>query len=312
MGNEALIEACKAHNLEEVSRLLQEGADLNTVNTGDNKKYTPLHWACDGKGNLEIVKALLDAGANPNALSRGNTTPFMWACRECGTDIINELLENGANPDPDVRNVRGSNPLNEACFWGNPEAVKLLLDRGVDVNTSVPYTGGDKVNVLITAIENERTEVVEILLRAGADIKLGEDSGYTPEDVYSNALHYSEKLEIQQLIIAKMIEEDHKDFLIEQGVQEEDIFDIAKGMAQFLNKDQCSDIDANRSKLNEFIPGLHEQSKDLELLANLFEEDSSSEGEASGCSDQHDFADEGEGPSNYEASCVGELGVSGL
>ena len=49
------------------------------------------------KGNTEVVKALIEAGADVNAKDNDGWTVLSWACTKNNKDIAQLLIENGAN-----------------------------------------------------------------------------------------------------------------------------------------------------------------------------------------------------------------------
>lgn len=64
---------------------------LNTnLDELDNNGHTPLHWAVF-RGDIDFVKLLLEAGANPNVISADGVTP-QWRARDFGLTEIDQLL----------------------------------------------------------------------------------------------------------------------------------------------------------------------------------------------------------------------------
>lgn len=74
-------------NVTGVKFAIKIGCDLNKL---DDHGNTPLHWAVLG-GYLNIVKILLEAGANPNTLSNDGITP-KWSAADFGLTAIEDLL----------------------------------------------------------------------------------------------------------------------------------------------------------------------------------------------------------------------------
>lgn len=74
-------------DLDGVKAQLAQGVDLDEL---DENGQTPLHWAVLG-GYDDIVQALLEAGANPNSFSGDGVTP-KWRARDFGLHHIEVLL----------------------------------------------------------------------------------------------------------------------------------------------------------------------------------------------------------------------------
>ena len=71
----------------------------------------------------------------------------------------------------------GARPLHLACFFGQTEAAKLLLDFGADINIAVATFGG--VFPIHSAAASRSTEIVKMLLEAGADPNTKQQGGWT-------------------------------------------------------------------------------------------------------------------------------------
>jgi ankyrin repeat protein len=83
----------------------------------------------------EVVRYLLDAGADPRPASRqGSFTPLHSAVATdagaCDIEIVRMLLDKGA--DPNARSQSGSTPLHTAAFTGDSASLDLLLKHGAD------------------------------------------------------------------------------------------------------------------------------------------------------------------------------------
>ena len=82
-------------DFESVKRYLEEGAE---VNTQDNNRWTPLHEVVIKQEAIDIVKILLEYGANPNVPGGDiHSTPLHQAAT-CGCiDICKVLIQKGAS-----------------------------------------------------------------------------------------------------------------------------------------------------------------------------------------------------------------------
>lgn len=105
-------------------------------------------------GNVEIVRQLLEAGADIHGGKRHNCNPLHIAVRYCQEDVVNLLLERGADPSCHDLQQRG-NPLTAAARGGSLAIVRKLLDHGGKLLDWWP---------LSHAVRLEHTAMVELLL----------------------------------------------------------------------------------------------------------------------------------------------------
>lgn len=197
--------------------LLEQGADPNVLDAG----FTPLHWAVgtwesgeanpvfgftdamsglpDRPAKLQLVKALLARGANPNlpmtrrppSFAGGHTdvvgaTPFLLASAAADIEMMRLLLAAGADPmqttkssmtaiaaATGVNRVQGESSVTEAQAL---EAVTFLIEVGVDPKASVS-TGE---NAIFGAAYRGWNSVVRLLADHGTDVNAISKSGTTP------------------------------------------------------------------------------------------------------------------------------------
>jgi len=146
--------------------------------------------------DIDLVRELLDNGADPNTQNSSSETALMRAIKSEHIDIVRLLLENYA--DPNIRDHYGYTALMRASTIrpsfstsGYTEITKLLLNHGADPNIRDGISG---FTALMNAVEwghlEVGTEVVELLLNRGANpfirnffgqtaLSLAERSGYT-------------------------------------------------------------------------------------------------------------------------------------
>jgi hypothetical protein len=117
-------------------------------------------------GHIEIMNLLINKGADINWKNPKdkNRTPLMAAAENGKPEITRLLLEKGA--DANARLSSGSTALHFASMRGHVEVMKLLLGNGADINAA----DEDGMTALIGAALFDRTEAARILLDKGADI----------------------------------------------------------------------------------------------------------------------------------------------
>jgi ankyrin repeat protein len=137
-GNTALHDAVTSNSVARVRLYLSKGADPNAANSFAGKvrhgeialmKLTPLILAST-HGSPEMVKALLAAGANPNAQDGRGLSPLMAAVSSENQDpgVIQALLAAGA--DPNAKDTYGDSALDWARKAGYTNTIRLLVAAG--------------------------------------------------------------------------------------------------------------------------------------------------------------------------------------
>jgi hypothetical protein len=148
---DALLAAIRKGDAAAVKELIARGANVNHKFRYDRM---PLSFACD-RGNVEIVKLLLDAGADVNARDTFyNASALVWAQQKNHTEILKLLMARGAAGKEGV--------LVSAARAGNVEMLQAVLD-----------SGGLKAETLTEALgaaERAKQEQTAALLRAAGAI----------------------------------------------------------------------------------------------------------------------------------------------
>jgi beta-lactamase regulating signal transducer with metallopeptidase domain/ankyrin repeat protein len=158
--NVAIVEAAEQGDIDEVTELLDDGADVNAVVPGDG---TPLLVAAR-EGHRTLVRLLLDRGADADIGVEGDGNALIMAAREGFRDIVTMLLDRGADVNAAVPG--DGNALIMAAREGHRDIVTMLLDRGASIDEVVP---GDE-NALISASGEGDLDVVQLLVGRGADV----------------------------------------------------------------------------------------------------------------------------------------------
>jgi ankyrin repeat protein len=111
---------------EAVKLLLKKGADVKAVAKNDMRVQS-LHAAV-AQRSLDSVKALLAAGADPNARQQGGFTPLLAAAAKGYLEIVKLLVINGA--DPNGTNDAGASPLTLAQARRHKDVIEFLVSKG--------------------------------------------------------------------------------------------------------------------------------------------------------------------------------------
>jgi ankyrin repeat protein len=161
----ALIEAAQSDHLDDIKELLNAGANVNCVISGDG---SPLIVAAR-RGSLAVVQLLLERGADVNLPVRGDGNPLIAASATGRLKIVDLLLKHGARIEDVVPD--DENALIQASGSGHLIVVKLLVSRGANVNARVwadGYRGSEWRTPLNMAMRGRHTDVVNFLKSVGA------------------------------------------------------------------------------------------------------------------------------------------------
>jgi ankyrin repeat protein len=133
-GSTPLMYAVLYGSAAEVKSLLEHGADPN-VRNGANA--TALMWATD---DADKTRLLLAHHADPNLRSDEGRTALLIAARRNGSaDVVKQLLEHGADPSAKSSGLIGPvTPLAEAMYASDETVFNLLLDKGASPKAAGP------------------------------------------------------------------------------------------------------------------------------------------------------------------------------
>jgi ankyrin repeat protein len=145
----------------------------------------PALWLAARWGRTQEVRQRLLGGANIEERS-GHliaSTPLQVAVRGGHTDVVQVLLEHGADVSADCCNRY--TPLHVAAIYGHAELVMLLFQHGADVSA----TDANECTPLHWAACRGHAEVVRVLIEHRANIVAEDNAARTPEDVATHFGH---------------------------------------------------------------------------------------------------------------------------
>jgi ankyrin repeat protein len=168
----AIVDAAYYGDLEEVRRLVQQDRRLLDANDGDD---TPLTTASE-QGRIEVIRYLLDEGAQVDLLSPLGASALEEACFRGQLEAASLLLAHGA--DAAAAGDGGETPLMFASANGYADVVALLLAHGCgDIDRRDVLNGW---TALHDACLYGYVRVVRALLGAGGDAHVVDHNGETP------------------------------------------------------------------------------------------------------------------------------------
>src|SRR6266702_5371348 len=186
--------------IDAVRFLLERGAD---VNARRDDLWTPLHLAVN-IGKLTVARMLLDHQADVNSRNGDGQAPLhLLSKRETsqdeddGRDLVKLLLERGANVNEQDKN--NATPLDLASDYKNPEIIRVLLDHSAKAKTETDT--GETTLHAVSCVKYETQEdevrVAQLLLECGVDVNAQHKDLRTPLHLAS----YHGKLEIVRLLL---------------------------------------------------------------------------------------------------------------
>jgi ankyrin repeat protein len=145
-----------------VELLLEKGAKVGKHNRFGN---TPIFFAT-ASGHPEVARLLLERGAFADEINNDGGTPLYGAVRVQDREMVALLLDEGRAAINGRAGDLGETALHTAASLGDAAMVRLLLERKADIHA----TDKEGFTPLLNAAEHGYMEIVEILVRQGADL----------------------------------------------------------------------------------------------------------------------------------------------
>lgn len=146
-----------------VRTLLQHGADVNARSALGN---TPLLVASAFRGNANVVRRLLEKGAQAYVTNQQNTDPLAHAVVTGDLECVRLLLRQG-NADVIEKSIKRQNLLSSAAEFGWTDVAKTLLEHADVVNQSDRFPGGHAIH---SAMAGGHVELATYFLEQGSDL----------------------------------------------------------------------------------------------------------------------------------------------
>jgi ankyrin repeat protein len=182
----ALSLAAAEGNLDLCRKLLANGAAID-----EPSGWPPIHWACingrvdvarfliesgarldigetnhlvavSDRGDLPMLKLLVEAGCSVDGLGTGGKTGLMYGAIENNSTICRYLIECGANVD--LRGSDGWNALMLACSHDSLDSAQLLIGAGADLATAVACSPHPPLTPFQMAVQSNSEQVARYFL----------------------------------------------------------------------------------------------------------------------------------------------------
>ncbi len=165
-----LVYACRLGNRAAVPELLRLDANVRHV---AKEKHTALWYAIHSMKDVDTVRLLVEAGADPNETYQYRDNPFLLAISAQVPAVCEFLLP--LTKDPGRMNKHQVSALHFCASYDDYAMIRRLLERGVDVNATTDWGQ----TALMSACEKNSVESVRVLLAHGARTDLKTKYGDT-------------------------------------------------------------------------------------------------------------------------------------
>ncbi|XP_043512504.1 protein phosphatase 1 regulatory subunit 12C isoform X1 [Frieseomelitta varia] len=315
--------ACAAGDKEEVVRLLQKGADINTgnvdgltalhqacinddldmveflvekgadINCGDNEGWTPLH-ATASCGFISIAKYLIEKGCNLAAVNYDGQLALDIAESVEMEDMLQQHISKAGIDCDQARSEEERSMLNDARAWQSGATGKDSIH---------PKSGATALHV---AAAKGYIDVMEILLQARCDVNAQDFDGWTPLHA---AAHWGQ-LEACELLVENFCNMDIKNYA------DQTAFDIAdstilsaleelKTKQQLLMKDHPQIINKKQPTIpKKRVSTNNENTITTQELVETFEEETPNKVKKVELEIQSDKEDSSTGTNSDVAICI--------
>lgn len=186
---------------EAIRQYVSTSEGISYINNNDNDKGTPLYYACK-KNRTDVVDVLIEYGADVNLQNRSfKGTPLHIACEKGYIDLVYRLLNVGANPNiPDYYETK---PIMYAARKNHLNIVKLLT-----IYSDFNYTNIYGYTIFIYAIQSENKEMLDYVFDVCTNINCVDFRG---RSYLHHSILYKNKYAIKYLL-AKCIDINIQDY----------------------------------------------------------------------------------------------------
>lgn len=161
-----ILAAAERGSIEMVKILVDNGADFNAV---DNRGFNIVFHACNWRKDIQLLKYLIESGFDPDiSLSFGHT-PLLEAINT-GNNIAAYFLINMTEKRINFHDIIGRTPLHNSVIKRNPRIVGALIRKGANVNAKDKRGHTPLFFTFINPSQNGGKLIAKMLLKHGATI----------------------------------------------------------------------------------------------------------------------------------------------
>ena len=203
----AIVAAIRSGDVDALQRRLKDDPELATARIVDDRgvRRTLLHIVADWPGHFpnaaRTAAILIEAGADVNARVDAGETPLHWAASSDDVELLDALLDAGADIEATGAVFTGGAPMSDAVVFAQWHAARRLLERGAQTTLwqsaalglldrvqdlfehDPPPSADETTNALWHACRGGQRDVAEYLLAHGADANWVGHQGKTPLQV---------------------------------------------------------------------------------------------------------------------------------
>lgn len=178
------IDIIKKNDINKVKEAIKKVKDINETFSFNKPEFTIDHAtaliiAIINNVDIEIIKLLVEKGADVNYEDENKNTPFLYSTLYYkNPDILDFLIKKGA--DPNHKNILGANALMISLYNDEVKILNKVIELKADVNSQ---NRGGWSGFMSIAIDKRPIEYAKILVENGADINLKNKSGDNALDI---------------------------------------------------------------------------------------------------------------------------------
>jgi len=192
MLDQQLIDVARAGDVDAVRSLLERGA---SIHARDSSHTTALVAAAYGN-HVEVARLLVGAGADVDAKDVTEQSAYLIATSEVGDDVSLLELTLASDANVNAKDSYNGTGLIRAAHRGYVEIIRRLLETDIEIDHVNRLDWTALLEAIILGDGGEaHTEVVRLLVNAGADVDLADGDGVTPL-AHARLSGYSEIAEI--------------------------------------------------------------------------------------------------------------------